>query len=58
MVYADTLLNDEDCTVPFTGQNDAFDKQLCAVISHNNKPISFFSIIIINMKFKYTATKK
>ena len=40
MVYAVTLFNYPDCTITFTGNTDAFDKQLGAVISHNNKPIS------------------
>ena len=38
--------------------NDASDKQLGAVISHNNKPISLFSRRLSNPQRNYTTTKK
>ena len=44
MVSAETLLSYPYFTIPFTVQNDAFDKQFGAVISQNNKPIAVFSI--------------
>ena len=43
MVSAETLLSSTYCTIPFTVHTDASDKQLGALISHNNKPISLFS---------------
>ena len=42
MVSANTLLNHPDWTISFTLQTDASDKYLDAVISQNDKPISFF----------------
>ena len=42
MVSADRLLNHLDWTIPFTVHTDAYDKQLGAVISKNNKPIAVF----------------
>ena len=43
MVSAETLSIYADWTIPFTIHTDASDKQLGAVISQNNKPITFFS---------------
>ena len=40
MVSTVTLITYPDCKLPFTVHNDASDKQLGAVISQNNKPIS------------------
>ena len=37
MVSADTLLDYKDWTIPFTVYNNAYYKQLGAIISHNNK---------------------
>ena len=37
MVSAETLLSYPDWKMPFTVNNDASDKQLFAVISHNNE---------------------
>ena len=42
MVSAENLLSYPDWTIIFTVHTDAFDKQLVAVISHNNKPVAFF----------------
>ena len=58
MVSSETLLSYPDCTIPFTFHADACDKQLGAVISQNNKPIVFFSRILINPQRNYTTTKK
>ena len=44
MFSANTLLSYPDCTIFFMVHMDASDKQLCSVMSHNNKLISFFSI--------------
>ena len=41
MVSAKILLSHPYCTISFTVHNDASDKHLGSVISHNNKPISF-----------------
>ena len=43
MVSDETLLSYIDWTITFTVHNDESDKQLCYVISHNNKNISLFS---------------
>ena len=42
MVSTKMLLNYTYCTIPFTVHIIASDKQLCAVISQNNKNIAFF----------------
>ena len=41
MVSTETLLSDPYCKIPFTVKTDDYDKQLGAVISHNNKLIEF-----------------
>ena len=52
MVYVYILLNYSDWNIPFIVVNiDAYDKQLGAVISQNNKPIVFFL-----KKMKQTTT--
>ena len=43
MVSSETLLSDPDWKMPFTVHTNAYDKQLGAVISQNNKPIAFSS---------------
>ena len=48
MISAKTLLSYPYWKISFTVHNDASRKQLGAVISHNNKPITLFSIILIN----------
>ena len=58
MVSAETLLSYRDWIIPFTVQTDASDKQLGAVIIHNNKPISFFSRRLSKPKGNYTTTNK
>ena len=42
MVYDEKLLNYTDLTITLTVQNDAYDKQLGAIISQDNKPIGFY----------------
>ena len=58
MISDDTLLSYPDWTIPFTVHTDDSDKQLGAVISHNNKPIAFFSIIFSKPQCNYTITEK
>ena len=58
MVSAETSFNCLDWKIHFTLHTDASDKQLSAVISHNIKPIAFFSILLINPQREYTATEK
>ena len=58
MVSAETLLSYPYWKVPFTVHTDASDKQLCAVIIQNNKPIALFSIILSKPQINYTTTKK
>ena len=45
MVSAETLLNYPGWRIPFAVNNEASDKQLGAVISHNNKPIYIIKMI-------------
>ena len=42
MVSSETQLSYPYWKLPFTVHSDASDKQLVAVISHNNKPNAFF----------------
>ena len=58
MLYAETLLSYPYWKLPLTVQTDASGKQLGAVISHNNKPISFLSIILIKPQPNYNTTEK
>ena len=58
MVSVETLLNDPECKITFTVHTDASDKQLGAVISQNNKPISCLSKILINPQHNYTMIEK
>ena len=45
MVSAETLLSYPDWKIPFTVHTDASGKNLGAVISQNNKPVTFLYII-------------
>ena len=58
MVSAKMLLSYPDWKLPFTVHTDDSDKPLCAVIVHNNKPISFFSRRLIKSQRTYTTTEK
>ena len=58
MVSAKTLLIHLDWKIPFTVHNDDSDKQLGAVISHNNKPIAFFLRRSSKPQCNYTTTYK
>ena len=58
MVLAQSLLSYPDSTITFTVDTDNSDKQLCSVIIHNNKPITFFSRRLRNPQRNYTTTKK
>ena len=58
MVSAETLISYLDCKLPFTVHTDASDKHLGAFISHNNKPIAFFSRFVPaqDVHFFYTRS--
>ena len=58
MVSVETLLSYPYWKLPFIVHTDDSDKQLGAVISQNNKPIVFFSRILINPQRSYTTTEK
>ena len=58
MVSYETLLNYPGWTIIFTVHTYDYDKQLGAVISHNNKPIEFLSNILSNPQLEYTMTEK
>ena len=58
MVSDENLLNYPDWKTPFTVHTDASDKNVDDVISQNNKPIAFFSIILSKSQRNYTTTKK
>ena len=57
MVSDEMLLSDPNWKKSFTVHTDDSDKQLGAVIIHNNKSISFFSRIL-NPQRNYTTTEK
>ena len=58
MVSAEMLLNCPDWKLPFTVHTNAYDKQLGAVISQNNKPIAIFSRRLSNPQLNYTTSEK
>ena len=58
MVYVEIMLSYPDWKLTFTVPADAYDKQLGAVTSQNNKHISFFSKILSKPQYNYTMTKK
>ena len=58
MVSAEMLLSYPYWKLPFTFHTYASDKQLGAVISQNNKHISFFSRILRKPQRNYTTTDK
>ena len=58
MVSDETLLSYPDCKMTFTFHTDASDKQLGTVISHNNKPIAFLSIILNKPQHNCNMTDK
>ena len=58
MVFVEMMFNDTDWKIPFTVHTDASDKQLCALISQNNKPIAFFSRGLSKTQRYYTTTEK
>ena len=57
MVSSETLFIYLDWTTTFTVHTAASDKQLGAVISHNNKPIVLFSRILSRIQCNYTNHK-
>ena len=58
MVSAEMLLNYPYWKVPFTVHTNASDKYLGAVISQNNKHISFFSRRLIKPQHNQTTNEK
>ena len=58
MVSSYILLSYPEWKMIFTVHTDASDKQLGAVIIHNNKPIAFFSRRLIKPQSNYTTTDK
>ena len=58
MVSGENLFGYPYYTITFTVHINTYDKQFVAVISQNNKPISFLSIILINPQHNYTTTEK
>ena len=56
MVSSKTMLNYSDWKIPFTVHSNASDKTFGSDISQNNKTISFFSIILINIQHDYNMT--
>ena len=58
MVSAEALLSYTDWKLPFTVHTDASDKYIGAIISQNNKHISFFSRILSKPNCNYTTTEK
>ena len=58
MVSDEKMLSYPDWKLPFTVHTDASDKQLGAIISHNNKHIDFFLRILIKPHRNYTNTEK
>ena len=48
MVYVDNLLNYTDWKIEFKLHTDASDIQLGSIIIKKNKPLAFFSKILIN----------
>ena len=58
MFYDETLFSSPYCTIPFTLHTNTSDKQLGAFVSHNNKPIVFFSRRFSNPQRNYTTDTK
>ena len=58
MVSVKALLFYPYWNIPFTVHTDASDRQLCAIISQNNKPIAFFLRRLIKPQLNYTITDK
>ena len=58
MVSDENFLSYPYWTIPFTVHTDASDRQLSAVMSKNNKPITLFSIRLGQPQFNYTMTRK
>ena len=58
MVYSGTMLSYPDWKLPFTVHTDASDNQFCSVISHNKKPLAFFSIMLSKPHRNYNTTEK
>ena len=58
VVSSETLISYPYWKLPFIFNTCASCKQLGAIISQNNKPIAFFSIIFSKTQRNYTTTEK
>ena len=58
MVSVETMISYPDWKLQFTVHTDAYDKQLGAVISQNNKPIELWSRKLSKPQRNYTTTDK
>ena len=58
MVSAETLMSYMDWNLPFIVHTDASNKQLCAIISQNNKTIDFFYRKLFKPQRSYTKAEK
>ena len=58
MVSDETLLSSLYWVITFTVHTNNYDKILGAIISHNNEPIVFFSIMLRKPQSNYTTTEK
>ena len=58
MVSAETLISYTGWKLTFTVHTDTSDKQLGAIISHNNKPIALLSRILSKPQRNYTTNEK
>ena len=58
MVSVVTLITYLDLKMLFTVHTDASNKQLGSFISHNNKPIDFFSRKLSKPHRNYTTTRR
>ena len=58
VVYAETLLNYTDWTIPFTIYTDSSGKQLGGVISQNDQPTALFLRKLSKPQHNYTITEK
>jgi hypothetical protein len=57
IIAKEVVLAYPDFTKPFDTYTDASTKQLGVVITHDSRPIAFFSGKLSDMQSKYTTTK-
>ena len=58
MISDEILLSSLYWVINLTVQTDNYDNTLGGIISHNSKPIVFFSIRLRNPQSNYTMTEK